>query len=228
MASNYPQDFGCDSCDCNPCNGSGRACSQPAPVQTSCSGGCAGNCGQPSCACPPPVIIERPVVRNALCVVPVHGVISMPEQGHVAMPVEGAEVPNNAYYRKLIKCGKLRQVDCETGCATTDKEWTGRKCGSFQHDFCGEGVLNIWALLEQSQSGAASVSSIQVSVTSQANDSGLLLMMTGNTTQSYLKTGESSSWSGGDDGLGNLTPASDFTLVLASGDCVTVSWSEIN
>lgn len=202
---------------CNPCVGK---CTQTISANT------CNSCDKTACSCPPPIIVQRPVVRNGLCVVPVYGVTSMPEQGHVAMPVEGAEVPNNAYYRKLIKCGKLRQVDCETGCAASSSEWTGRLTGSRHHDFCGAGVVSIWTLLTQSQSGSAGVYSIDIDL--QRNDIGSGVILTMENTNSTMFPSESRSWKGADDGLGNLTPATDFNLVLQAGDCAKVSWSEIN
>ena len=203
---------------CNPCVG---GCTSTLASASSCT-----SCDKPSCSCPPTIIVERPVVRNGLCVKPVHGVIAMPEQGHVAMPVEGAEVPNNAYYRKLIKCGKLSQVDCETGCASSSSEWTGRLTGSRHHDFCGAGVVSIWTLLAQSQSGAASVHSIDIDLIRNDIGSGVTLSME-NTSTSLFPT-DSRGWKGADDGLGNLTPATDFNLNLLAGDCAKVSWTEIS
>lgn len=217
---------GCASCNCNPCDGSGSSCAPHIGAQSRPTGNSCNSCNKPACTCPPPIIIERPVVRNGLCVKPLHGVIAMPEQGHVAMPVEGAEVPNNAYYRKLIRCGQLLQVDCDTGCASTEKEWTGRKCGSYHHDFCGPGTINIWTLLTQSQGGAASVYSVDIDL--QRNDSGGGVLLVMGSTNTTIQMTETRSWTGADDGLGNLTPATDFVLSLVAGDCVKLSWTEIS
>ena len=189
---------------------------QSSPIQTNCN--TSASCGpvaKPSCS---------PSVAVGLCVKPLCGVIAMPERDHQAMPVQGANVPNNNYYRRLIKQGKLQQVDCDTG-EIAQKEWTGQKTCSFSHLFKDQQVLNIYSLLAQSQSGSPSVYRIKIDVKTSTAANGIMLVR-GN-AQDLLQAGDSREWQGHDDGIGNLTPATDFFLYLQAGDEVTISWDEL-
>ena len=186
------------------------------PIQTNCN--TSPSCmpvAKPSCS---------PSVAVGLCVKPLCGVIAMPELDHQAMPVQGANVPNNNYYRRLIQQGKLQQVDCDTG-QISQREWTGQKACSFSHLFKDQQVLNIFSLLNQSQSGSPSVYRIKIDVKSSVTAGGI--MLTRGNTQDFLLDDCAREWQGHDDGIGNLSPASDFLLYLQDGDEVTISWDEL-
>ena len=189
-------------------------CGCPSPIQTNCN-------TPPSCA-PVAKAACQPSVAVGLCVKPLCGVIAMPELDHQAMPVQGANVPNNNYYRRLIKQGKLQQIDCDTG-EIAQQEWTGRKVASFHHDFEGAQVVNIATLLMQSSSGNPAPHNIDINIARSA--SGVMLAM--DATNTIITQSGSRSWSGHDDGLGNLTPATDFLLYLREGDTAKISWSEL-
>ena len=201
-------------------------CCQQHPMQHDC--GCSSpiqtNCNTPPSCAPVAKAACQPSVAVGLCVKPLCGVIAMPELDHQAMPVQGANVPNNNYYRRLIKQGKLQQIDCDSG-EITQREWTGHKACSFSHLFKDQQVLNIFSLLSQSESGSPSVYRIKIDVKSSVSADGIMLVR-GN-AQDLLLVGSAREWQGHDDGIGNLSPATDFYLYLQDGDEVTISWDEL-
>ena len=159
---------------------------------------------------------------QVLCVKPLRGVIAMPENDYRCMPVEGSCVPNNTYYRKLIKQGDLQQVDCDTMEAIETADWSGKKQGSFSHTFIGSQVLNLGSLLAQSAEGNVGIYSVDIDI--RVSDNGSVLSR--GSGIDILHEGDSREWSGADDGLGNLTNATDFGLVMSQGDEVVINWVE--
>ncbi len=157
-----------------------------------------------------------------ICVKPLRGVIPMPESDQRCMPVEGACVPNNSYYRKLIKQGDLQEIDCATMQPIQPTEWAGKKVGSYSHQFSGSQVLNLGALLVQSGMNNVGIYSVDVDV--RTSERGIILTRAGGTEALYEN--DSRAWWGADDGLGNLTNATDFTLVMSDGDVVVIDWVE--
>ena len=156
------------------------------------------------------------------CVKPLRGVIAMPENDYRCMPVEGACVPNNTYYRKLIKQGDVQQVDCDTMEPVATPDWTGKKQGSFSHTFIGAQVLNLGSLLAQSGEGNLGIYSVDIDVRVSANGT----VLSRGSGIDILHVGDSRTWTGADDGLGNLTLATEFGLVMSAGDEVVINWVE--
>lgn len=206
-------------------------CQQTPPIWSRCD--CENSQSQSAALCPDypapssskSVSTCEPVTMQQLCVRPACGVIAMPERDYEAMPVQGAQVPNNAYYRRLIQQGKVTQVDCQTGCESESDQWTGQKACSFSHLFKDQQVLSIYSLLAQSSSGSPSVYSIHIEVRESSQTAGIMLAR-GN-TQDLLQVDDEREWQGHDDGIGNLSPATDFYLYLNDGDQVSISWDEL-
>lgn len=49
-------------------------------------------------------------MSNKLNVKPVQGIVLQPERSMRRMKDQGATVPNNAYYRRLIKLGDIEEI----------------------------------------------------------------------------------------------------------------------
>ena len=159
-----------------------------------------------------------------ICVKPVWGVIPMPENNNRCMPVQGAKVPNQPYYRKLIKSGDLVKIDCTTMQVPVTTQFTGVMQGSDSNEFNGAQVLNIGSLLATSGWGNAGVYEIDIDV--RETHEGVSLVRGGGSD--IIQSGGSRSWHGSDDGLGNLTNATDFVLTLKQHDVVVINWAEIS
>lgn len=165
-----------------------------------------------------------------VCVKPLYGVVAMPENDYRCMPVEGCQVPLNNYYRKLLKeipagrdTPQLQRIDCETGEALAGAEWLGVLKGSFSNMFNGAQVLNLGSLLAVNNAVNPGVHSVDIDIRTTQNG----VVLTRGHGVDLLYEGDSRSWKGFNDGIGNLGNATEFTLVISDGDEVVINWEEI-